>query len=916
MTTDISADDETSAEAEIEAVPVKVKLTKAEKKLVHGRNYPEIVKERREVLKLHHNESEEVRKLLNQYFDEDDANPDENLFYIVGQLFLSMPDRMQHIGDPSNLAALVIDTFAKWLGNKDGAALKAKYLNHEIRVDALKACGGRAAVFMDDVKELFDLNEAELVQDVDTEIKSHLAKKNFKEAMEMAQNFGVKQNYRFGDFLVQLLLQDKAQCVHEYIKDQPKLQKDLVLFYDDLVAKSDMEVEATLRPYKEDMKLPLERFCGKTMEKTINALFHKVAKQYNYQIDQSMAPRFTQQQYHKQLRHNVCCRYDPNSKTLQTDENFFQGCRKILTDNTQVQNFFLHFLWSSNEYRKQVDAVSWKIHLNIPDGVVPGAMRREMPNLPGIQRDAEELLRRRIKEQKVASDVMEVTFEGVEIKIFIVSKPKLFCQLIEELEIFANEPGERLIGFDSEWKPNYTDYQSKMGLMQMFFNGKVYILDVATLEADGSVGSDMWCRLPKKLDDWAGREKLNNMFCIKRFGENMNDVKTGALGMKTFKLSELAVKFCNVELDKREQCSDWSARPLRPSQVTYAAMDACVVVAIFKCLRDLAMEVGINEEEMDTIITDAMSNSPKKDKGKKAKKMDAMSWAEVHEAFRDVVNPKRQKIRPNQLNVLVDTMLLGLGKHLRRVGIDVIIPNDNRQFTEMVRQAKNHANEGVRRIILTVSGKSNTKLSSTVDSSMLFCLPNGSSMAPMEQLRAVLQHFNVELRAEDIFSRCMECNSSSFLRVPCPVVHLLHNYFGVHLNNNVYGDTTFPFDEWVRKLEALNPEKYDGIRVEIFREKFNDERFPDEEDYIVANVEEGDIHLTRNVVLHRNQDEPTDVRISKVPEDAFHVVDRIFFICGECGRVYWDGRHVENYVEPESPNTEETAVGSNSNISI
>jgi ATP-dependent Lhr-like helicase len=36
-----------------------------------------------------------------------------------------------------------------------------------------------------------------------------------------------------------------------------------------------------------------------------------------------------------------------------------------------------------------------------------------------------------------------------------------------------------------------------------------------------------------------------------------------------------------VELDKREQTGDWTRRPLTESQVTYAALDAEVLLRLF-----------------------------------------------------------------------------------------------------------------------------------------------------------------------------------------------------------------------------------------------------------------------------------------------------------------------------------------------
>ncbi len=46
-------------------------------------------------------------------------------------------------------------------------------------------------------------------------------------------------------------------------------------------------------------------------------------------------------------------------------------------------------------------------------------------------------------------------------------------------------------------------------------------------------------------------------------------------------LSGLTEAFCGAPLDKSQQCSNWTARPLSKEQVAYAAADAHVLTAIY-----------------------------------------------------------------------------------------------------------------------------------------------------------------------------------------------------------------------------------------------------------------------------------------------------------------------------------------------
>jgi hypothetical protein len=51
-------------------------------------------------------------------------------------------------------------------------------------------------------------------------------------------------------------------------------------------------------------------------------------------------------------------------------------------------------------------------------------------------------------------------------------------------------------------------------------------------------------------------------------------------------LSEYALEFMGKPLDKGEQCSDWSSRPLRASQLEYAVLDAWVCVAVWERIQE------------------------------------------------------------------------------------------------------------------------------------------------------------------------------------------------------------------------------------------------------------------------------------------------------------------------------------------
>lgn len=70
-------------------------------------------------------------------------------------------------------------------------------------------------------------------------------------------------------------------------------------------------------------------------------------------------------------------------------------------------------------------------------------------------------------------------------------------------------------------------------------------------------------------------------------------------------LSSLAEAVLGCPMDKTEQCSDWCARPLRRSQLRYAALDALVLVDIFWAMEpQLQHEVECAAARRGSIVSD------------------------------------------------------------------------------------------------------------------------------------------------------------------------------------------------------------------------------------------------------------------------------------------------------------------------
>ena len=56
---------------------------------------------------------------------------------------------------------------------------------------------------------------------------------------------------------------------------------------------------------------------------------------------------------------------------------------------------------------------------------------------------------------------------------------------------------------------------------------------------------------------------------------------------KTPELKVITSEFFGKELDKRDQISDWSKRPLLQNQINYGILDAYVLILIYQKLNDI-----------------------------------------------------------------------------------------------------------------------------------------------------------------------------------------------------------------------------------------------------------------------------------------------------------------------------------------
>ncbi|KAM1749467.1 hypothetical protein ACFX12_010335 [Malus domestica] len=185
--------------------------------------------------------------------------------------------------------------------------------------------------------------------------------------------------------------------------------------------------------------------------------------------------------------------------------------------------------------------------------------------------------------------------------------------------------GCKVVGLDCEWKPNCVkgSKPSKVSIMQIASEKKVFVVDLIKLFADApdvlddclthilqsprilKLGYNFQCDMKQLAHSYGELE------CFKHY-EMLLDVQN-VFKEPSGGLSGLAKKILGVGLNKTRRNSNWEQRPLTPNQLEYAALDAAVLIHIFRHVRNHSQTAEGGKLEWKSCIVSHMDN-------KKAKK--------------------------------------------------------------------------------------------------------------------------------------------------------------------------------------------------------------------------------------------------------------------------------------------------------
>ncbi|XP_022106698.1 exonuclease mut-7 homolog [Acanthaster planci] len=667
---------------------------------------------------------------------------------------------------PSSLGLIILQEFSWWVQEKRQRLPKdlSGIITDGMKLQALRLATSAHFNLFDMICILYHL-QCEGNEYLATHLRILLARKQFKEAGVAAYKLKLQHCFKIEEICLPLIFQDKVNLVEKYMQDSKKTQVELLQRLDSFCAKN-----FDLQQVIANLDVPGVR-KEKLRPKNLSKLIVRLAKLFK--LDLAICPNTS---FHRDLAAVRFLLYKKYIEQTLDAENWDELICNTIRDNTALQEEFINLLM---EYNDPPAAAKWAVHYGIDQSKlaadVAGAI--EMHNACPPPSDEPD-------NWDVDALTPQVPFYQLNLPLGSIVMVDNF-HLLEVCERHITQE-DKLIGIDMEWTPCFTATQTtRVAIVQLATFSRIYLLDMPALmasEADmvviffhsflsssralklGYGISGDFQMLTKSYPSLKGAvsavQRLVDLCSLTEqilkaepdFLKRPEASETDPSSSSVKGLSELTLMCFGRALDKKEQLSDWEKRPLRSSQLQYAALDALCLLEIYSFLKDKVRDAWL-DINMEPAYQSGMAKQPKS-KSKEPKKPRSKV---ISQGFKSSIQGPNQPLRPGEFSVVCDTMLQGLGRQLRACGVDTKILDNADEHDEA---AKIAVREG--RIILT-AGTPYQTLKSQVGEGR--CLSVDTKCNARQQAIQVLEYYNVRVSQEDVFSRCQACNNDAYVQI-------------------------------------------------------------------------------------------------------------------------------------------------------
>lgn len=561
------------------------------------------------------------------------------------------------------------------------------------------------------------------------ELKKMILDGNYKLVSQIVSALDLCEEIPVQDILFPLVMQDKLNLVYQYLEQCPGEVKPFLQYMDQLLDKN-FNILEFIRKYIEEKKVYNIKY-DKLHYKPLGKFVAKLCARFDIPI--TTFKNLSKNRTSGGLRYLVYQKYLENNLSSSVWDDLVKDA---LDRNIDSAMEFVDFL---AEYDKK-EAIKWAEYLNIPKDQYPQILK-DTSNSHNILENEENW------DDELSASEEFYKFSLSTNAIILIDTATTFDEFINNVKNYT------LLGVDCEWKPSFGVTPVKLAVIQISTHDNVYLLDSLSLNKKEFI--NLWYKFNKSILDNTNIIKIG--FGIK---QDLHEMKSSIVGLSNIKIKGEAlldlsllwknlldcglqlpytsdgggslcclVQSCfNKPLEKTEQCSNWELRPLRQSQIEYAALDAYVLVEIYTLLQKLSREQGI---EFDDICNDVMLDT----KPKICKK-------EV-----SVLNENKQRL-VCEVKFFVEPKLSNLVSHLRYIGLNSEIISSSMLWHETINSAIMDD-----RFILV----SKAKISSTTDFPQNHILEISKHKIKI-QLQKIITYFGINISKSDFLTRCIYCN--------------------------------------------------------------------------------------------------------------------------------------------------------------
>ena len=715
---------------------------------------------------------------------------------------------------------------------------------------------------------------------------------HYKAACDVSVALQLYDQYPISVFCVPLLLLDNSSTLESYLSQSPRAAEDMVRFLDSISVSNVLQVSELIQRYPLVGK-PIG--ATKLSHKPLDKMIKKYADKYN--IPSSVYPLSSERWAKVDLFYWIKQMFDYHDSQLQL-QNWREIIERKVGDSEVLKEKLIADLYSFDIR----EANFWARKFGLESHIVDAAGDDEDWEEEELTKEFTALNDSQSSHEENQDQYLKLPFP--EEQVILVDTKASFDRFLQILERSENT----LVGLDAEFMSAHGSDQ-KISLLQLSLKDEVHLLDWETLpdvmdDKDYSrlktllfMNKDLLLvgfgiigdirLLAKSFSHFEGINKSRNVL-------DLELVKTKLMTLLKVErspirgLSGLCASVLGKPLSKAEQIGDWSRRPLRPSQLVYAALDAWVCLAIYQSFTSRASQQGL-EKQVQNIVKEELARSELSKSKSKEKKSPGLAREDAKmklaSTVPDLLTPLLATAQdPRSVSFVCDNMLQGLCRKLRMFGVDCLALDNGQDHLACVSIAQE---PGQPRYVLS-RGVAAAKIAKH--------LPPGHTLSLQSneldlQVEEVFRYFNIQVTDSDLFSRCVLCNGGQYYELTQDQIatisdNILHRR---NLRNRNYTVDDYDDDDGCDDfLSDLSEEDEPCLgagyvaRSEKTLERWVSVRVSSS---LTGEERQGKVNMLTG-------DTEQSVRL-QVENMARPTIDKYtqFWCCGQCGKVYFEGSH-------------------------